>query len=126
MFHSTGSAAIQYSRVSPVVASARRASTSPLHSAADTCARTLPSSASPSTSTLPPSALTSWPASVQSTAPPESARKPRLSIGSKPTRGLLPHRHGEVHFGRGDGADVLVGAGPFELFLEDRAAHRGR
>src|ERR1700742_3663835 len=112
MPHSTGSAAIQYSRSAAELvanaASRRRSGSPPRHSAAETFGGTFTSRASFSTLTWPSPARISWPAIVQISPAPPRARKPRRSIGSNPiAAGLFLDDDGEFHFRRVDRADEV-------------------
>src|SRR6185312_5015486 len=140
MSHSTGSAVIQYSRAGPLTVKAASSAAPaalalaapPPASAAATFGGTSTVFASLSTSICPSPPLILWPASVQKSAPPPSARKPRRSMPSKsiaPTPGrsssfLDDDRH--VHLRRVDRADELVGPRRRERLFEFGVGDGGR
>src|SRR6201999_2082980 len=145
MFHSTGSAWIQYSRVGPLTVKAASSAVPPPSSPsgwpptaeapaaapapAASAAATFGGPASPlaclSTSICPSPAWIFCPASVQKNMPPPRARNPRRSM-SIPTPCLLLDDDGHVHHRRVDRADEVVGARRGEFLFEFGVGHRGR
>src|SRR6201995_1124989 len=144
MFHSTGSAWIQYSRAGPLTvkaassvvpvsspsgrpptAEALAAAAAPAASAAATFGGTARPLACLSTSICPSVLLIFCPASVQKNMPPPRARNPRRSM-SMLTAVLLFDDDRHVHLRRVDRADELVGPRRRERLFEFGVGDRGR
>src|ERR1700759_4505431 len=140
MFHSTGSAWIQYSRAGPLTVKAassavpepsspsggpRPAEGPPPPRGAATFGGTVSPLAWASTSICPSVLLIFCPASVQKNMPPPRARNPRRSM-SMLTAVLLFDDDRHVHLRRVDRADELVGPRRRERLFEFGVGDRGR
>src|ERR1700742_277309 len=145
MFHSTGSAWIQYSRAGPLTvkaassvvpapsspsgrpppAEALAAPAAPAASAAATFGGPASPLAWASTSICPSVLLIFCPASVQKNMPPPRARNPRRSM-SMLTPVLLFDDDRHAHLRRVDRADELVGPRRRERLFEFGVGDRGR